>query len=209
MRVVIVEDHPLFRLALERALEQDELLRVVASMGDGEDAAKRIPALAPDVVLLDLDLPRLDGMSVLNRLVTAGTRAAVVILSGDERGPSIYRALGLGACGYLSKSLAPEEICHAVHAASRGETVVSRQLQTAVAAEIRVQVAAQITPLSERELGVLDLAARGCSTAEIGRQLHLSESTIKSHLSAVYGKLGVHDRGAAIAQAVKRGLVTI
>jgi DNA-binding NarL/FixJ family response regulator len=209
VRVLAVEDHPLYRFALEHAIAADSRLSLVASFADGVDALAAIRRLAPDVVLLDLDLPGVDGFSLLTRLGEGPIRHCVVILSADERGTSVYRALELGARGYLSKDLDATGICEAVLAAHRGELAVSRQLQTAVADEIRAQAVEKVPPLTDRERDVMNLASSGCSTAEIGRRLYISESTVKTHLSSVYGKLGVKDRSAAIAQAVKRGLVSV
>jgi two-component system nitrate/nitrite response regulator NarL len=207
VRVLIVEDHPLYRFALEQAITCDARLTVACSTGNGEKGVDEIADVAPDVVLLDLALPGVDGFAVLSRIADWGISTPLVVLSADERGASVYRALGLGARGYLSKNLDAKEICEAVLAAARGELVLSRQLQTAVADEIRAQA---LTPaLTERERQVLEAAARGSSTTEISRDLFISESTVKSHLSAVYGKLGVRDRAAAVARAVKRDLVSV
>jgi DNA-binding NarL/FixJ family response regulator len=207
--VVIVEDHPLYRFALEHALRRDRRLRLVASFSDGAEAAEAIPDLDADVVLLDLGLPGMDGQSLLAQLTAAGVGAPMVVLSADTRGESVHRALLGGACGYLSKDLDAKGICAATVAASRGESVVSRHLQAAVVDEIRAQASNPATVLTAREREVIALVAQGESTCEIGRRLFISESTVKTHLSAVYGKLGVRDRGAAIVQVVKRGLVSI
>jgi two-component system nitrate/nitrite response regulator NarL len=207
---LVVEDHPLYRFALEQAIASDRRLELVASLADGHAVFETLAEHAPDVALVDLDLPGVDGFTLLSRVAERAIPTRVVILSGDERGSSVYRALGLGAGGYLSKDLDAKGICEAVVAASRGELVVSRQLQTAVADEIRAQTTVQkAPPLTERERQVIHLAARGHPTADIGRRLYISESTVKTHLSAVYGKLGVSDRSSAIAQAVKRGLVSV
>ena len=207
--MLAVEDHPLYRYALEHAIAADPRLELVGCLADGTDAFEAIARLAPDVVLLDLDLPGADGFALLSQLAEGPDRRCVVILSADERGASVYRALELGARGYLSKDLDASGICEAVLAADRSELVVSRQLQSAVADEIRAQAADNAPPLTHRELEVINLASNGCSTGEIGRRLYISESTVKTHLSSVYGKLGVKDRSSAIARAVKRGLVSV
>jgi DNA-binding NarL/FixJ family response regulator len=209
VRVLVVEDHPLYRFALEHAIGGDARLDLVASFADGDEALEAIVRLAPDVVLLDLDLPGVDGFALLARLADGPYVRCAVILSADERGASVHRALALGARGYLSKDLDAKGICEAVLAAARNEVVVSRQLQMAVADEIRAQAIEKVPPLTDRERDVMHLASGGCSTAEIGRRLFISDSTVKTHLSSVYGKLGVKDRSAAIAQAVKRGLVSV
>jgi two-component system nitrate/nitrite response regulator NarL len=206
--VAIVEDHPLYRRALEAIVNHHPRLRLLASVGTAREALACLPEAPPDVVLLDLMLPDGDGFSVLSSMASSDVR--VVVLSGDERPRTIYQALEQGAAGYMIKDAEGDAICAAILAADRGETILSRRLQTAVAHEIRSQAISADDPmLRPREIEILRLAAQGRSTAVIATDLAVSPSTVKSHFANIYKTLGVSDRAAAVLEAVRHGLVPL
>jgi two-component system nitrate/nitrite response regulator NarL len=207
--VLIVEDHPLYRYALEQTVASDARLSVCGSYADGIDGLDGIIALRPDVALVDLELPRLSGMEIVRTVAGQSPETRTLVLSAASDGASIYAALEAGAAGYMTKEIEPGAICMAILAAAEGETVVPRGLQATVAREIRLRLVDAPPALTARERDIVALAARGCSSSRIGRDLHVSEGTVKTHLTHVYEKLGVSDRAAAVAQAMKYGLVQV
>jgi two-component system nitrate/nitrite response regulator NarL len=208
LTVVVVEDHPLYRFALEHAFAANDQIAVVGSFDAAGSGLDGILELRPDLALLDLHLPDWDAVWLIGQIGEAGLHTRAVVLSGDGDGPTVYAALGAGALGYLSKDLDHEALCSAVLAAGRGEVVVSRQLQGALSAEIqRQRQVADVTGLTAREVEVLSLAATGLSSPAIGRSLHVSETTVKTHFSNLYAKLGASNRAAAVARAIERGLI--
>jgi two-component system, NarL family, nitrate/nitrite response regulator NarL len=206
--VVVVEDHPIYRRALEEVIRRDDRMTFVASIGDGELAIDLIREHEPDVALLDIGLPGLDGLSILAEL--AGVTTRCVVLSGDPAGATVHQALQLGAVGYLSKDLDADAICAAIITAACGETVVSRQLQTGMVEYIRAGGRhASLPPLTDREQRVLVLTARGLSTTEVAGRMHISETTVKTHLSSSCAKLGANNRTSAVARAITEGMVRL
>lgn len=206
--VAVIDPHPLFRSGLETACAEDSGLRVVASVGAGRDGLLAVSATRPAVVALEVELPDIGGMAMLQALGEQSA-ARVVVLTGATDGASIYRALALGAAGYLTKDADPATVCEALVKAAEGDTVISPRLHRLVASEIRLHASTTAIQLTSREREVLGLVARGCSTPEIGRRLFVSHTTVKTHLANAYQKLGVSDRAAAVAQAMKRGLVEV
>jgi two-component system, NarL family, nitrate/nitrite response regulator NarL len=204
MDVVVIEDHPAFRYALEQVIERSDRLRLVGSFSDGEAAVAAISEAHPDLVLLDIGLPKLDGIGVLRRLGVNGRRTLVI--SANTDGEVVREALASGASGYLSKDADLDEIEAALLATADGATVLSPVAQNALADHLRNERTQQTT-LTEREKQVLRLAATDATREEIGRRLHLSEATVKAHLAAAYQKLGVSSRAAAVAEAQRRGII--
>jgi two-component system nitrate/nitrite response regulator NarL len=207
LTVVVVEDHPLYRFALEHAFGPHPGIVLLESFDTAESGLAGIRSLRPDVAVLDLHLPDWDALWLLGEMAEDPSPTRAVVLSGDGGGPTVYAALAAGAVGYLSKDLDREELCAAVLAAGRGEMVVSRQLQGALAGEIQRRNAPLGPVLTARELEVLSLAAEGLSSPAIGRSLHLSETTVKTHFAHLYAKLGASNRAAAVATALEQGLI--
>lgn len=206
--VVVADDHPVYRDGIERAIGDRPDLELVGSARGGREALDLIASGAPDVALLDLRMPELDGQGVLDGLSLAGCPTRVVFLSADTEPAIVMAALAAGATGYLSKDADRSAICDAVVAAGRGETVLSPDLQGCLAAHIRLQaVQGGKCVLSPREREVLGLTAQGHSAPEIGRQLFVSPTTVRTHRQNLYEKLGVSDRAAAVAEAMRRGLL--
>jgi two-component system nitrate/nitrite response regulator NarL len=207
VRVLLADDHPVFRDGLARTL-RGAGLDVVAEAADGREALDAIRRLDPDVAVLDLQLPVLDGMAVLDAIQREQRRTRTVVLSAYDDSARVYRSIAAGARAYLTKTAPAGAIEDAVVAVARGESVFPPEIHAGLAREIRARRELADRPLlSARELDVLRLAADGLTTADIGAQLHLSTATVKSHLARAYEKLDVTDRAAAVAQALRRGLL--
>ena len=206
--VLIADDHPLFRGAIARLVEAHPDLELVAEATDGRVALDRIRELEPDVAVIDVRMPELDGSDVLVALREESLPTNVVFLSAFLDARTVYDAVAAGASAYLSKEAESEEIVRAIIAAARGETILSTEVQTGLAEQIRARAESDARPrLSEREHEVLGLIAQGLSAPEIGERIHLSTATVKTHLQHLYEKLGVSERAAAVAEGMRRGLV--
>lgn len=207
VRVFVADDHPLVRDGLVQAMSSRPELEVVGSAGDGREALEAIRRIRPDVALLDVKMPELDGMAVVRALVRDEVPTRVLFLSAYLDSGIAYRALAEGAAGFLSKDTSGAEVCQAITAAHRGEVVLSPEVQSGIAQEIRMRAAPAEITLSPREREVLALIADGLSAPDIAGQLYLSPATVKGHLHSLYEKLGVSDRAAAVAEAMRRGLI--
>jgi two-component system nitrate/nitrite response regulator NarL len=207
LSVFIADDHPLVREGLLRAVGDQPQLEVVGSAGDGRSALEAIRELKPDVALLDVKMPELDGIAVVRAVSREDLPTRVVFLSAYVDSAVAYRALAEGAAGFLSKEASSRAVCDAIAAAGRGETVLSPEVQSGIADEIRLRSAPERLSLSARESEVLALIADGMSAPDIGKRLHLSPATVKGHLQSLYEKLGVSERAAAVAEAMRRGLL--
>lgn len=204
IRVLVADDHPVVRSGIVGMLALEPDLEIVAEAGDGSEAVALARSLRPDVVLMDLRMPRLDGASATEQIVAAPEAPRVLVLTTYDTDADIVRAVEAGATGYLLKDAPREDLVAAVRAAARGETV----LAPAVAARLvrRTRRPPEVAP-TRRELEVLAGVARGLSNAEIGRALFIGESTVKTHLLRLFGKLGVDDRTRAVTVALERGLL--
>ncbi|GAA3411284.1 response regulator transcription factor [Streptosporangium vulgare] len=205
LRVMIVDDHPVVREGLRGMLEADPGITVVGEAASGDEAVVRAGELAPDVILMDLRMPDGDGVSATSRILTGRPESRVVVLTTYETDADIVRAVEAGAAGYLLKDTSRADLLAAIRSAARGETVLSPSVATRLVTRMRAPVAESLSP---RETEVLSLVARGLTNAEIGRTLFISETTVKTHLLRVFGKLGVSDRTAAVTTALDRGLLT-
>jgi DNA-binding NarL/FixJ family response regulator len=204
IRVLRVDDHPVVRMGLRGMLEHDPGIVIVGEAGSGDEAVALARALAPDVILMDLRMPNGDGVSATRRILAERPEAKVVVLTTYETDQDIVPAVEAGATGYLLKDTSREDLIAAVAAARRGETVLSPSVATRLVSRMRAPAQETLTP---RETEVLALVARGLTNAEIGRALFISETTVKTHLIRVFGKLGVSDRTAAVTTALERGLL--
>ena len=204
LRVVIADDHPLFRASLVRALKHHPGIHLEAEAADGQDALERIRTLKPDVAVLDLRMPELDGVAILATVQRERLTTKVVLLGGALEADDVGRARRYGASAVLSKSVDANGIVDAILAVGRGETVLSPDVE--VLAHEDDAVARPL--LSVRELEILTLMADGHSGPAIARTLFLSPSTVKTHIEKLYAKLGVSDRGAAVAEGMRKGLVS-
>jgi two-component system nitrate/nitrite response regulator NarL len=206
-RVVLADDHPLFRDGLARRLKERPEFQLVGEAGDGLEALAEIRRLNPDVAVLDVKLPQLDGIAVAAAATRDGLATRVVMLSAFPDSALVYRALAAGARAYLSKDADRQDLCDTINAVARGEVVVPPGLQSGLADQIRVRSHAEHEHLTPRERDVLVRIAQGASAPQIGQDLHLSTGTVKTHLLHLYEKLGVSDRAAAVAEAMRKGLI--
>ena len=208
VKVLLADDHPIYREGLARAIKERAELNLVAEAENGREALALIREHRPDVAVLDVRMPDLDGPQVMRTLRREELDVAVLFLSAGADGGTSYGVVADGARGYLSKKAGRREICEAISRVARGETVLAAEVQSGLASEIgRRQALSEGPELTEREREILRLVADGLSAPEIGREIHLSPTTVKGHLHTLYEKLGVSDRAAAVAEAMRRGLL--
>jgi DNA-binding NarL/FixJ family response regulator len=206
IRIVIADDHPVVRDGLRAVLGTQPDLEVVGEAATGAEAVSLAGSLAPDLVLMDLQMPELDGAAATVRLRDRHPDVHVLVLTTYDTDADIARAIEAGAIGYLLKDAPREDLFAGVRAAARGESVLSPAVATRVLGRMRAHGEEALTP---REIEVLDAVARGMSNNEIALELRVSEATIKTHLLHVFGKLGVGDRTAAVTLALRRGIIRL
>ena len=204
IELLIVDDHPVVRDGLRGMFAGDDRFRVVGEAGNGHEALVVARAVTPDVVLMDLRMPEMDGVTTIRALRAAGSTARVLVLTTYDTDRDVLPAIKAGATGYLLKDTPREELFRAVLAAHRGESVLSPAVAGRVLGAVRSPAK---EPLSHREIEVLTLIARGNSNREAAALLFISEATVKTHLLHAYAKLGVRDRAAAVAAAFERGVL--
>jgi two-component system nitrate/nitrite response regulator NarL len=207
VRVLVADDHPMYRAGTVRAIAAWSELEVVAEAGDGVAALELIRSTTPDVALVDLRLPGLDGFGIAAAIDQEGLATRVLILSAFDDEELVYRAIEAGAVGYLTKDAGADELARAILHASRGGTVLGPELASAVASQIRERARSDVPVLTDREQEVLALLCEGLSAPQIAERLFLGTATVKTHLAHLYGKLGVSDRAAAVAVALRRGML--
>ncbi|WP_395293761.1 response regulator [Kitasatospora hibisci] len=207
IRVLVADDHPLYRAGVTRALNQSGQAHVVAEAADGAEALELIRAHEPDVAVVDYQLPELDGIAVVRAVVRDRLPTRMLLLSAFTDDELIFNAVQEGAVGYLGKDASVNEIVDSVARVFRGGTALPDNLTTALIDQVRRHAAAQQVVLSERESQVLRAFAEGRSIPQIAEELYLAPSTVKTHTQRLYEKLGVSDRAAAVAEAMRRGLL--
>ncbi len=204
IRLLVVDDHPVVRNGLLGMFAGDSEFEVVGEAADGAEAVAYARALDPDVVLMDLRMPGMDGVTAIRKLAALEIRARVLVLTTYDTDSDVLPAIEAGATGYLLKDTPRAELLRAVRAAARGEAVLSPTVATKLLGQVRAPARDE---LSKRELEVLALIAKGATNREAATQLFISEATVKTHLLHLYAKLGVSDRAAAVATAFARGLL--
>ena len=205
--VVVADDHPLYREGVVRALVASGQIEIVAEAENGREALDQIHEHRPDVALLDYRLPGLDGIAVIHAMTRDGLPTRALLLSAHNESTLVYEALQTGAAGYLSKEAEREQIVDAVLACARGENVVPPDVAAGLVSEIRLRKHDDAPALTPREQEILHLIAAGKSLPEIAKELYLGLTTVKTHVQHLYEKLGVSDRAAAVASAMRRGLI--
>jgi len=209
IRVLVVDDHPLYREGLVGAIDTMPGKEVVGEAADGAEAVRRTAELAPDVVVMDLHMPELNGVDATRAITASHPEVAVLVLTMLEGDDSVFAAVRAGAKGYLLKGADRAEIGRALDAVAHGEVVFSSSIAQRVLAFFAGGRAAGATPfpeLTDREREVLDLVARGLTNAEIARRLVVSDKTVRNHVSNVFAKLHVAGRAEAVARARDAGL---
>jgi two-component system nitrate/nitrite response regulator NarL len=207
VRVLAADSHPLYREALTRAIKERPELELVGHARDGREALEAIGSEQPDVAVLDRSLGGLSGEQILNAIGRDSIPTRVVMIAAEPDPGLVYTAIAQGAAGYLTKDADARELCEAISAVARGKTVLSPQLQAGIAGEIRLRAVDERPFLSDREREILKLVATGMSAPQIARKLCLATPTVKTHLHHTYEKLGVGERAAAVAEAMRRGLL--
>jgi len=204
IRVLIVDDHPVVRDGLRGMFSGEPGFEVAGEAADGGEAVALAQSLQPDVILMDLHMPNVDGVSAIRQLAEQGSEARVLVLTTYDQDSYVLPAIEAGATGYLLKDAPREELLRAVRAVAQGETILSPSVAGRLVDQVRNP---QQDALSQRELEILALVAAGTTNREIAGELFISEATVKTHLLHIYEKLEVPDRAAAVAEAFKRGLL--
>ncbi|GAA1802764.1 response regulator transcription factor [Luedemannella flava] len=205
IRILIVDDHPVVRDGLRGMFAGDAGFDVLGEAATGDEAVTVASAVLPDVILMDLRMPRMDGVAAIAALRERGVPSRVLVLTTYDTDSDVLPAIEAGATGYLLKDAPREELFRAVRAAAAGEAVLSPSVAARLLGQLRSPAK---EPLSQRELEVLGLIAQGTTNREAAVQLFISEATVKTHLLHIYAKLGVKDRASAVAAAFERGLLT-
>jgi DNA-binding NarL/FixJ family response regulator len=206
IRLIIADDHPVVRTGLQGMLAGQPDLEVAGEATTGREAVDLVGKLHPDVVLMDLRMPEMDGVAAISEIKALQPGVQVLVLTTYDTDADILRAVEAGATGYLLKDAPREELFRGIRAAAQGEAV----LAPGVAARLMDRMRAPAEEaLTAREIEVLSLVAQGASNKEIARHLHISEATVKTHLVHIYGKLGVADRTAAVTTALQRGILRL
>ena len=206
IRLLISDDHPVVRDGLRGMLASQPDLDVIGEAADGAAAVKLAAELAPDVILLDLRMPVLDGVAAIRQIRAQQPGTHILVLTTYDTDADILPAIEAGATGYLLKDAPRDELFRAIRATARGETVLAPAVAARLLGKMRAPAEEK---LSARELEVLGLVSEGASNGEIAQALHISEATVKSHLLHIFAKLGVADRTAAVTVALQRGVLRL
>jgi two-component system, NarL family, nitrate/nitrite response regulator NarL len=207
IRVVTALGSPLLLDGVARSIRQDSSLRLIAERADGQAALDAIRRLRPDVAVIDLEMPTLDGRRVLESVIRNELPTRVLLLAGDVPPETAFELVAIGAGGYLSKRTTADELRSAVRRAARGDTVLCSEAQSSLAKEVRLRHQEDPGLLTPRQLEIVRLMAAGRSTPEIARELGIELSTVRTHVELLYARLGVSERAQAVAEAMRRGLI--
>ena len=208
IRILLVDDHPVVRSGLAGMLTLEDDFEIVGQAGNGLEAIEKVAEVRPDIVLMDLRMPGMDGVTAIKHITRQTTTSApaprIIVLTTYDTDADILHAVEAGATGYLLKDTPHEDLVKGVRAAARGETVLAPAVATRLVGSVRA-TSERLTP---RETQVLALVAEGLSNAEVARKLYIGESTVKTHLLRSYTKLGVDSRAGAVTEARRRGYLT-
>jgi two-component system nitrate/nitrite response regulator NarL len=203
----VADDHPVFRQGVMAAIRKRGGIDLDGDASTGDEALEAIRRLRPDVAVLDMKMPGLDGIEVLRAVRAEGLPTRIIFLSAFLQPATVYEAVRAGASGYLSKELEVDAICDAITEVAEGRTALGPEAQGAISEYLRDQAPQEAPSLSPREREILGLAAAGHTSGVIAERLYLSPTTVKTHLQRIYQKLGVNDRASAVAEAMRRGLL--
>lgn len=211
IKVLIVDDHQVVRQGLRTFLELQEDMLVIGEAGDGTEAVELVRQLEPDIVLMDLVMPKLDGISATKQIKSLDLPVKVIALTSFTEDDKVFPAIQAGASSYLLKDVSPDELVEAIRGVQRGEARlhpdIARKLMEQVVGQASPSREANLVEITERERDVVRLIARGCSNQEIADQLVISEKTVKTHVSNVLSKLHLKDRTQLAIYAIKEGLI--
>ena len=207
--VLIADDQTLFRSGLARLLDQDPRVTVVGQAVDGENAVRLAVRLKPDVVLMDLKMPKLDGIEATRQIVAVNAETKVLILTSFHTDTNVLEALHAGAGGYLLKDASPESMINSVLAVVAGQHVMDRSIAERMLEMLEGGTKSSYDGLTGREVEILKLIARGLANKQVAYQLKISEKTVRNHISNIYTRLGIDDRSQAVLYAVRKGLVQL
>ena len=211
IKILIADDHPVVREGLSAMLDKEQDIQVVGEAENGVEAVSKAKALKPDIVLMDLRMPQLDGVEAMRQIRTENPGIKFIVLTTYDNDEYIFKGIEAGARAYLLKDAPREELFKAIRAVYRGESLI----QPAVAGKVLDRFAelsrqAQVPEaLSEREIEALKLMAKGAANKEIAAELFISESTVKSHIASIFQKLEVNDRTEAVTQAIRKGIIRL
>jgi DNA-binding NarL/FixJ family response regulator len=206
IRLLVVDDHPVVRAGMVAVLGEEDDFEVVGEAANGAEALGLVPRLRPDVVLMDLRMPVMDGAEATARITAQPDPPQVLVLTTYDTDADIVRAVEAGARGYLLKDAPTDVLADAIRRAARGETVLAPPVAARLADRLRAPARPELTG---REVEVLALVARGLSNADIGKELFIGEATVKTHLIRAFAKLGVTDRTAAVTAAYASGVIDL
>ncbi len=219
-RIVIVDDHTLFRQGVRWALESESDFEIVAEAADGGEAIQIAKSFTPDVVLMDINLPVIDGLEVTRRLRLNLPRTAIIMLTAYDDDEQLFQAIKAGAAAYYPKDVHPDDLAEGIRRVSRGEYLIndslmnrpllaSRVLQQLRQMSSTTEAEPFFAPLSPREMEILDCIAKGNSNKEIARALKISDQTVKNHITSILRKLNVNDRTEAVVYAMRHGWIKV
>jgi two-component system NarL family response regulator len=214
IRVVICDDHAVFRRGLTMVLAPEDDIEVVAEAADGSEGIELVTALVPDVVLMDVRMPKVNGIEATRRIVDAVPTARVLVLTVSDDEDDLYAAVKAGATGYLLKEISIDEVANAIRTAVTGQSLISPSMASKLLLEFnnlarQAEERIVVPRLTDRELQVLKLVARGLSNREVAEELFISENTVKNHVRNILEKLHLHSRMEAVVYAVREKLLDI
>ncbi|MCU0493730.1 MAG: response regulator transcription factor [Chloroflexaceae bacterium] len=220
VKILIVDDHPLFRQGIRWNLEDAKDLEVVAEAENGQEAIKLTEKVSPDVVLVDINLPGLNGLEVARVIKRRDPRIGIIVLSVYEDDEQLFQAIKVGAAAYSSKDVHPDDLLHYIREVAKGRYLINDSVLAKPNVATRVlhqfrelaatedeQTSALFAPLTSREIEILDCIARGLSNKEIANELSISGQTVKNHITSILSKLQVNDRTMAVIYAIKKGWI--
>jgi NarL family two-component system response regulator LiaR len=211
IRVLVVDDHPVVRKGMRSLLAEDAGIEVIGEAVNGRDALDKVEALQPDVILMDLVMPEMNGIEAIQQITARHPEARILVMTSFAADDKVFPSIKAGALGYLLKDSDPEDLVRMIHQVYRGEMSIHPTIARKVIQELNRPPEAPLTPspLTEREVEILQLLAQGVENHEIARRLVLREATVRTHVSNILGKLHVANRVQATLYALRKGLTTL
>jgi len=203
IKILIADDHPVIRTAISNVISREPNMEVVGQAINGHSAVKLYRECLPDITLMDINMPIMDGLEAIQTIRSEDSNARIIVLTNFDSDEDVKRGLAAGALGYLLKDASPEELLETIRSVYAGEKYVPKHLLD------KIETHKSIPNLSPREIGVLQLMMRGKSNRAIGLELGITESTVKSHVKNILIKMGVNDRTQAVTQALQRGILSL